>query len=176
MLRQDVYDPSGFLKAFWRPIFELFATVAGDTTFYMQAPLFADDIAETPYESLKVGAKASAEFRLWWGGLLYYFRSCGYWGAAQETGASHRKTNAHVGLIEGAVYALIERELPGPGSKVEEVRFRFDRHHPAFIDDTLTVSVEITSVDAQERGVVLAAEVTNQHGEIIMQGIVSVLR
>ena len=73
------------------------------------------------------------------------------------------------GMLTGAlISAAIAMQLPGPGSVYlsQNIQFRA----PAFLGDTLTVTLTVTDKHAKRPWVTLQCEVTNQDGEAIARG------
>lgn len=73
------------------------------------------------------------------------------------------------GLLIGAfISTIIGTSLPGPGSVYLSQTFSFKK--PAYVGDTVTVKVEIISIDAVKRIVTLKTWAVNQNGEYLVDG------
>jgi acyl dehydratase len=72
------------------------------------------------------------------------------------------------GLTTGLLHAIVAMDLPGPGSVFLEQRWKFPS--AVFIGDTITAEVEVLEVHARKPVSRLAARVTRQTGEIVLEG------
>lgn len=83
---------------------------------------------------------------------------------------------AHGALVMGLLSttaSMISRRAVGRGAKGVSVSLGYDRIRflkPVFIDDTLTASYEIESIDAEKGRSLSKVEVVNQHGEPCLVG------
>jgi 3-oxoacyl-[acyl-carrier protein] reductase len=81
---------------------------------------------------------------------------------------SFRQKVAH-GMSYGALFSkIIGMFLPGPGALWASQNFRFEK--PAFIGDTLTLTVEVIAVSQSTRKIELKCTAQNQNGELILTG------
>lgn len=85
-----------------------------------------------------------------------------------------KKRIAHGMLSAGFISAALGTKL-APGYVVvylsQQLRFRM----PVSIGDTITVDVEVTSVDEEKRILALRTDCTNQNGDVVVKGEASVL-
>lgn len=74
----------------------------------------------------------------------------------------------HGMLVASYVSTLVGMHLPGPGALWTQQSFRWIA--PVFIDDTLTLTLEVTHKSEGTRTVTLAVKATNQSGKTVMEG------
>ncbi len=73
------------------------------------------------------------------------------------------------GMLGGSLIStVLGTRLPGPGTIYVGQTLHFV--NPVHIGDTLTVAVEVKSLDAGERRVVLATRCENQDGKVVIEG------
>ena len=88
---------------------------------------------------------------------------------ASYAGTTRFKRRVAHGMSYAALFSrLIGNDLPGPGALWMAQSFRFAK--PAFIGDSLTLSVEISTLNAGARTLGLACRAVNQLGDEIMTG------
>ena len=75
---------------------------------------------------------------------------------------------AHGALVSSLISNVIGNSLPGQGSIYLSSSLKF--RAPAFIDDTITATVTISSIREDKPICVLECVCSNQHGEIVCQG------
>ncbi len=75
---------------------------------------------------------------------------------------------AHGMLIAGLISAALATDLPGPGSVYLGQNLKFKA--PVFLDDTITVIVEVRAVREDKPIVTLATTCTNQSGAVVIEG------
>ncbi len=75
---------------------------------------------------------------------------------------------AHGLLTAGLISTVLGTKLPGPGSIYLGQELRFTR--PVFIGDTVTATVEVVEVVAENRKVRLRTVCTNDRGETVIEG------
>src|SRR3974377_1560395 len=83
------------------------------------------------------------------------------------------KVIAH-GMWGGAlISALLGTELPGPGTIYLGQTFRF--RHPVALGDNVTVTVKVARKDEEKHRVQLDCTVTNQLGQLVIDGAADVI-
>jgi 3-hydroxybutyryl-CoA dehydratase len=75
---------------------------------------------------------------------------------------------AHGMLAAGLISAVLGMRLPGPGTIYLKQTLNFRK--PIFINDTVTTTVEVTSIREDKPVLTLATTVTNQDGEVVVDG------
>lgn len=75
---------------------------------------------------------------------------------------------AHGMLAAGLISAVLGMRLPGPGTVYLKQTLNFRK--PIYINDTVTTSVEIVSIRDDKPIATLATTVTNQDGEVVVEG------
>jgi acyl dehydratase len=75
---------------------------------------------------------------------------------------------AHGMIAAGLISATLANDLPGPGTVYlgQDLKFR----GPVFLDDTVTVTVEVVKVRDDKPIVTLSTVCTNQNGEVVLDG------
>jgi acyl dehydratase len=75
---------------------------------------------------------------------------------------------AHGMIAAGLISATLANDLPGPGTVYlgQDLKFR----GPVFLDDTVTVKVEVLKVRDDKPIVTLSTVCTNQDGEVVLDG------
>lgn len=81
---------------------------------------------------------------------------------------SYGKTVAHGLLSIGYISNILGTQLPGPGSITVGLDCNFLK--PVFIGDTITANVMVTKLDKERNRVWLRTFVTNQRGELVVDG------
>jgi 3-hydroxybutyryl-CoA dehydratase len=71
-------------------------------------------------------------------------------------------------LVSGFISAVLESELPGPGSSYVEQSMEFVA--PVYIGDTITARVEVIALDMTSRQITLLTRCTNQNGTEVIRG------
>jgi 3-hydroxybutyryl-CoA dehydratase len=79
---------------------------------------------------------------------------------------------AHGMLTAAFISTVLGMKLPGNGTVYLEQTLRFRK--PVMIGDTVTATVEVLEVDKRRRAR-LATRCSNQHGEIVLEGVATVL-
>jgi acyl dehydratase len=83
------------------------------------------------------------------------------------------KVIAH-GMWTGALIStVLGTELPGPGTIYVAQALRF--LHPVALGDTVTVRVTVTRLEPARHHVQLACQVTNQRGQMVVEGSAEVI-
>ncbi len=82
---------------------------------------------------------------------------------------------AHGVITLSIVSAALGTKLVGPNEAVVYLSQNLRFTAPAFVDDTLTATVEVTAIDEARRRVTLSTTCTNQRGETLMTGEALVL-
>jgi len=72
------------------------------------------------------------------------------------------------GLTTGLLHAIVAMDLPGPGSVFMSQSWKFTG--PVFIGDTITAEVTVVSVHPTKPVTQIAARVTRQTGETVLEG------
>jgi 3-hydroxybutyryl-CoA dehydratase len=75
---------------------------------------------------------------------------------------------AHGAFTFGLISAALGNELPGHGTVYMSQSIKFIK--PVYFDDTVTATVEITSIRADKGIVTLKTDCTNQRGDKIAEG------
>jgi 3-hydroxybutyryl-CoA dehydratase len=78
------------------------------------------------------------------------------------------KRIAHGMLGAGLISAVLGMQLPGPGTIYIKQTLNFRR--PIFINDTVTTAVEITAIREDKPIATLRTTITNQDGELVLEG------
>ena len=93
----------------------------------------------------------------------------------EEAGKNSRfgKRVAHGMLSASLISAVLGKQLPGEGSIYLGQNLKFKA--PVFIDDEVTVTVEVTAVREDKGIVTLKTTCTNQDGTIVIDGEATVL-
>ncbi|CAG7588343.1 (R)-specific enoyl-CoA hydratase [Peptoniphilus tyrrelliae] len=90
-----------------------------------------------------------------------------------EAGKGSFKTRiAHGMLTAGLVSAVLGMKLPGPGTIYMGQEMKFTK--PVYIGDTITAKVEAIEI-IKEKILKLKTTCTNQKGEIVLDGVATVL-
>lgn len=72
------------------------------------------------------------------------------------------------GLTTGLLHAIVAMDLPGPGTVFMSQHWKFTG--PVFIGDTITAEVTVKSVHATKPVTEIAARITRQTGEVVLEG------
>ena len=75
---------------------------------------------------------------------------------------------AQGGLATGLLHALVAMDLPGAGSVFVRQSWKFPK--PVYIGDTITAVGSIKSVQAKRRMAEMEFRVTNQVGDVVLEG------
>jgi acyl dehydratase len=78
------------------------------------------------------------------------------------------------GVTSGLLNALVAEQLPGPGSVFLEVSWRFLA--PVRPGDVITAEATVTGARADKPVTTLATRITNQDGEVVLDGTAVVWR
>ena len=89
-------------------------------------------------------------------------------------GTRFERLMAQGGIATGLLHALVAMDMPGPGSVFLRQRWSFPR--PVYIGDTIRARAEVTAARPRRSIAELAIEVTNQHGETVLEGEATVLQ
>ncbi|MBL4608083.1 MAG: MaoC family dehydratase [Pseudomonadales bacterium] len=76
-------------------------------------------------------------------------------------------------LTASLISAAVATELPGPGSIYLGQSLKFKR--PVFIDDTLTVELEIKEKTDKRQRILIDCKISNQEGKIVVTGEAEVM-
>ncbi len=75
---------------------------------------------------------------------------------------------AQGGLATGLLHTLVAMELPGAGSVFVRQSWKFPK--PVYIGDTITAVGTVKSVQAKRRMAEMEFHVTNQNGDVVLEG------
>ena len=75
---------------------------------------------------------------------------------------------AQGGLATGLLHALVAMDLPGAGSVFVRQSWKFP--NPVYIDDTISAVGTVKSVQAKRRMTEMEFRVTNQNGDVVLEG------
>ncbi|MEI8306159.1 MAG: MaoC family dehydratase [Chloroflexales bacterium] len=78
------------------------------------------------------------------------------------------KRIAHGMIGAGLISAVLGMQMPGPGTIYIKQTLNFRR--PIFINDTVTTTVEVKEIRADKPIATLSTTITNQHGELVLEG------
>lgn len=79
---------------------------------------------------------------------------------------------AHGMLTAGLVSAVLGMQLPGPGTIYLGQELKFTK--PVYFGDTITAKVEVTEI-IKKKILKLKTTCTNQKGEVVLEGVASVM-
>jgi acyl dehydratase len=80
-----------------------------------------------------------------------------------------KKPIAH-GLLSASLFShVVGMILPGTGAIYRSQCLDF--HRPVYVGDTLTASLEITRIDADNELIEMQGNITNQHGDTVISGL-----
>jgi len=80
---------------------------------------------------------------------------------------------AHGMLTAGLISAVLGIKLPGPGTIYLGQELKFTA--PVRINDTIKAEVEVIEIIAEKNRIKLKTTCTNQNGEVVLDGIASVM-
>ena len=80
---------------------------------------------------------------------------------------------AHGILSAGLISAVLAMQLPGPGTIYLGQELKFTR--PVRFGDTVTATCTVSEIRAEKNIVKLDTTCTNQHGEVVLQGMATVM-
>jgi acyl dehydratase len=80
---------------------------------------------------------------------------------------------AHGMLVAGLISTVVASDLPGPGSVYLGQTLQFKA--PVYLNDTITVTVEVIKAHEDKPIVTLATVCTNQDGKTVLEGEAVVL-
>ena len=76
-------------------------------------------------------------------------------------------------MLNGIITSAISKYLPGPGSHVTEQHLIFPHH--VYHYETIDFLFEVIRVEREKRSVVIPVEATNEDGQIVISGTVTVI-
>ena len=134
-------------------------------------------IENRTFDELEIGETAALERTLGWEDIELFAVMSGDVNPAHVDEEYARSDRFHAivghGMWGGSLIStLLGTRLPGPGTIYLAQTLFFRR--PVTIGDTLTVSVTVASKEPKHR-VTLDCRCLNQHGEIVIEGVASVL-
>ncbi len=88
--------------------------------------------------------------------------------AGFTAGTRFKRLLVQGGLTTGLLHALVATDLPGPGSVFISQHFKFTG--PVYIGDTITAEATVVSVHATKPVTQLAIRITQQDGEVVLEG------
>lgn len=80
---------------------------------------------------------------------------------------------AHGILSAGLISAVLGMQFPGPGTIYLGQELKFTR--PVRFGDTITATCTVSEIRAEKNIVKLDTTCTNQHGEVVLQGMATVM-
>lgn len=80
---------------------------------------------------------------------------------------------AHGILSAGLISAVLGMQFPGPGTIYLGQELKFTR--PVRFGDTVTATCTVSEIRAEKNIVKLDTTCTNQHGEVVLQGMATVM-
>ena len=83
------------------------------------------------------------------------------------------KRIAHGMLSAGFISTVLGTQLPGPGTIYLGQELKFTR--PVRFGDTVTATCTVSEIRAEKNIVKLDTTCTNQHGEVVLQGMATVM-
>jgi acyl dehydratase len=75
---------------------------------------------------------------------------------------------AHGMLTASFLSTLTGMMIPGKGAILTNVKINFRK--PVFVDDVLSIVVEVTKKISLSKNIFLSAKITNQHGQVVATG------
>lgn len=75
---------------------------------------------------------------------------------------------AQGGIATGLLHALVAMDLPGAGSVFVRQSWKFPK--PVYLGDTITAEAVVKSVQAKRRMAEMEFRVTNQDGDVVLEG------
>eukprot|EP01124_Arcella_intermedia_P017929 TRINITY_DN24915_c0_g1_i1.p1 TRINITY_DN24915_c0_g1~~TRINITY_DN24915_c0_g1_i1.p1 ORF type:complete len:175 (+),score=36.69 TRINITY_DN24915_c0_g1_i1:62-586(+) len=79
------------------------------------------------------------------------------------------KTRIVHGMLTASLFsALLATECPGPGTIYLNQNLKFKK--PVFLNDSVTVTVQVKEINAPKKQVTLDTIVENQHGAVVIDG------
>jgi 3-hydroxybutyryl-CoA dehydratase len=84
------------------------------------------------------------------------------------------KRIAHGMLIASFISKVLGRDFPGDGTIYVSQEVRFKR--PVFIDDTVTVKIEVLEKKDEKNRIILSTDVYNSEGKKVVEGKAEVLK
>ena len=98
----------------------------------------------------------------------FYGRECGHHDCLSRSGRI-----AHGILSAGLISAVLAMQLPGPGTIYLGQELKFTR--PVRFGDTVTATCTVSEIRAEKNIVKLDTVCTNQAGEVVLQGMATVM-
>ncbi len=135
-------------------------------------------LENTPFDELKIGDTASNEHTLTAKDLILFAAASGDYNPIhldEDYAATtpFKQCIAHGAWTASLISAAIAMRMPGPGTVYFGQNFKFLR--PAYVGDILTVSLEITAKNEQNKHVNITCSVINQKGKKLIVGKAEVL-
>jgi len=128
---------------------------------------------ELAYDDIKVGDSASVSKTITEGDIVTYAGITGDFNpvhidAEYASKSMFKERIAHGMLVSGFISAVLGYHLPGPNTIYlgQEVAFKL----PVKIGDTVTATATVTEKKDEKRIIKLQTTVTNQRGEIVVDG------
>ena len=141
-------------------------------------PLVEPVIENRTFDEIEVGESAFLERTLSWRDIELFAVMSGDVNPAHVDPEYARSDRFHGIVAHGMwgaslISALLGTRLPGPGTIYLEQTLRF--RHPVSVDDRITVSVTVASMDSERHRVVLDCRCVNQRGDTVIEGSATVV-
>jgi phosphate acetyltransferase len=131
------------------------------------------DVANRTFEEIAVGAAASAARTLTATDVEALALAAGdVEGFHIEGHDPGERLTAQGAAAVALVAALLNGRLPGPGTRINESRIRYDGI--VHVGDTLTAAVTAKAKDERDRTITFDCRCTNQYGAALLQGEITV--
>jgi 3-hydroxybutyryl-CoA dehydratase len=124
-------------------------------------------------QPLHVGARVSREYTVddvrvrQFGAVVEDFNPIHLDEAAAANSRFGRRIS-HGMLLAGFISGVLAEELPGPGTIYLSQSLKFVK--PAFVGDSVTVTVEVIAIDMTRERYTLATTCTNSAGDLLLEG------
>jgi 3-hydroxybutyryl-CoA dehydratase len=128
---------------------------------------------ELAYDEIKIGDRASLSLTITEAHIVAYAGIAGDVNPLHVDAEFAKQTMfgeriAHGMLVAGLISAVLGTQLPGPDSIYLGQELRFTA--PVKIGDTVTAVVTVTEKRDDKRIIKLQTTVSNQHGEVVIDG------
>jgi 3-hydroxybutyryl-CoA dehydratase len=130
-------------------------------------------VRELAYAEIEIGAEASFAKTITESDIVSYAGLTGDFNpihidAEYARQSMFKERIAHGMLVSGLISAVIGTQLPGPNSIYLGQDLKFMA--PVKIGDTVTAVVTVTDKRDEKRIITLKTTVSNQHGEVVVNG------
>ena len=128
---------------------------------------------ELAYSDIKIGAEASFAKTITEGDVVLYAGITGDFNpihidAEYARQSMFKERIAHGMLVSGLISAVLGTQLPGPNSIYLGQELKFTA--PVKIGDTVTAVITVTDKRDDKRIITLKTTVSNQRGEVVVDG------